>query len=573
MGTAFTYQGRLLDGANPADGTYSMYFTLYDASSGGNLIASQPTNTVSVSGGLFTVDLDFGAASFDGSERWLQINVRTNDGVGVDLSPRTRLAPAPHAIYASTSGTVINGAIQVSQLGTPGGPPSPGQVLSYNGSSLAWQTPSGGLWSLNGADIYYNSGNVGIGTTTPSAYGHGGSAKILEVNNGDTAANSQAHLMLYSGVNSILNSSIGTITWAQPGGMAAHIAAFTRSATPGTAAGSLMFGTRGAADPASTVRMVIQDDGNVGIGTETPASKLHVQGDQTTTGNLSVGGDVLASSHSVQFDNIAIAYHQWAMEPQSPGILQFVHSFTDHITGISGSENVLTMANGYVGIGTDTPLAKLEVQSSGSAVGVRGSSQGNDGVVGTSDSDGKSGVFGYTTHANGWGGFFMNTAGGEALHAEGNAYINGSATVNCLTINGGCDVAEPFHLSTPEIPKGSVVVIDENNPGQLKLSEGPYDKRVAGILSGANGVHAGICLSQQGFTDGGQNVALSGRVYVLADASNSPINPGDLLTSSNTPGHAMRVSDHARAQGAILGKAMTGLNQGRGFVLVLVSLQ
>jgi hypothetical protein len=117
------------------------------------------------------------------------------------------------------------------------------------------------------------------------------------------------------------------------------------------------------------------------------------------------------------------------------------------------------------------------------------------------------------------------------------------------------------------------VVIDEDHPGQLKLSDRAYDKHVAGILSGANGVRAGIRLSQQGFNDGGQNVALSGRVYVLADASSGEIKPGDLLTTSDTPGHAMRVTNHAQAQGAILGKAMSSLEQGKGMVLVLVTLQ
>ena len=60
---------------------------------------------------------------------------------------------------------------------------------------------------------------------------------------------------------------------------------------------------------------------------------------------------------------------------------------------------------------------------------------------------------------------------------------------------------------------------------------------------------------------------------MLADATDGAIQPGDLVTSSATPGHAMKVADHARAQGAILGKAMTGLKQGRGLVLVLVTLQ
>jgi len=80
-------------------------------------------------------------------------------------------------------------------------------------------------------------------------------------------------------------------------------------------------------------------------------------------------------------------------------------------------------------------------------------------------------------------------------------------------------------------------------------------------------------LSQQGVLEGNHNVALSGRVYVQADASKDPIKPGDLLTTANTPGHAMKVTDPARAQGAILGKAMTPLREGRGLVLVLVSLQ
>jgi hypothetical protein len=105
------------------------------------------------------------------------------------------------------------------------------------------------------------------------------------------------------------------------------------------------------------------------------------------------------------------------------------------------------------------------------------------------------------------------------------------------------------------------------------LSADPYDTRVAGIVSGANGIRPGISLQQEGALDGGQNVALSGRVYVLADATNGAIKPGDLLTSSSTSGHAMKVADHARAQGAILGKAMSALKEGKGMVLVLVTLQ
>jgi hypothetical protein len=148
-------------------------------------------------------------------------------------------------------------------------------------------------------------------------------------------------------------------------------------------------------------------------------------------------------------------------------------------------------------------------------------------------------------------------------------------TCATITITGGSDLAEPFQFAPAdkEIPQGSVVVIDEKNPGQLKMSDEPYDTRVAGVVSGANGINPGIQMQQQGLLEGGRNVALTGRVYVHADASNGAIKPGDLLTTSSTPGHAMKVTDHAKAQGAVLGKAMTGLSEGKGMVLVLVSLQ
>jgi hypothetical protein len=155
------------------------------------------------------------------------------------------------------------------------------------------------------------------------------------------------------------------------------------------------------------------------------------------------------------------------------------------------------------------------------------------------------------------------------------AIVSGPLTCCTLTITGGCDLAEPFPISKAEqqISEGAVMVIDEQNPGRLKLASRPYDTRVAGVVSGANGINPGIQMQQQGLLEGGKNVALTGRVYVQADVSNGAIEPGDLLTTSSTPGRAMKVTDHLRAQGAILGKAMSGLREGNGMVLVLVTLQ
>lgn len=171
----------------------------------------------------------------------------------------------------------------------------------------------------------------------------------------------------------------------------------------------------------------------------------------------------------------------------------------------------------------------------------------------------------------GWSGGALGTAsGGERAALTWDT--TGEVKVKVLTITGGADVAEPFDMPA-QIEPGSVVVIDPDRPGQLKLADEPYDSRVAGVVSGAGGVQPGLALRQEGQLDSGRNVALTGRVYVLADAAESPIRPGDLMTTSTTPGHAMKALDRARTPGAVLGKAMTRLESGRGLVLVLVTLQ
>lgn len=153
--------------------------------------------------------------------------------------------------------------------------------------------------------------------------------------------------------------------------------------------------------------------------------------------------------------------------------------------------------------------------------------------------------------------------------------VNQAGVLTCNTMNilGGADLAEPFAVSGENVPKGAAMIIDDANPGSLKMSCEAYDTRVAGIVSGANGITPGIHLKQSGKLDGGENIALSGRVYALADAGSASIKPGDLLTTSSTPGHIMKAADPARAQGAIIGKAMSALPAGKGYVLVLVNLQ
>ena len=98
---------------------------------------------------------------------------------------------------------------------------------------------------------------------------------------------------------------------------------------------------------------------------------------------------------------------------------------------------------------------------------------------------------------------------------------------------------------------------------------------VAGIISGAKGLAPGMVMQAEGQThaDGEHPVALTGRVWCWCDASFGAIEPGDRLTTSATPGHAMKAADSQRAIGAVIGKAMTPLADGRGLVLVLVQPQ
>ena len=165
--------------------------------------------------------------------------------------------------------------------------------------------------------------------------------------------------------------------------------------------------------------------------------------------------------------------------------------------------------------------------------------------------------------------------------SDGTTTINlnggtGRGIVNVLEIRGGSDLSEQFEINTrdAEGEPGTVVCIDPANPGKLVVCDHAYDSTVAGIISGAGGVNPGMLMGQHGsVADGEHPVALTGRVYVQASACNGSIRPGDLLTTSDSPGHAMKVTDHSRAQGAVLGKAMTALTDGTDLVLVLVSLQ
>jgi hypothetical protein len=111
------------------------------------------------------------------------------------------------------------------------------------------------------------------------------------------------------------------------------------------------------------------------------------------------------------------------------------------------------------------------------------------------------------------------------------------------------------------------------NEERLRQCREAYDTKVAGVLSGGGDCKPGIVLGKQASQSKRMPLALNGKVYCKVDAQYGTITTGDLLTTSSTPGHAMKVSDPSRASGAILGKALRPLKQGRGLIPILVALQ
>ncbi|MFQ3610856.1 MAG: hypothetical protein SNJ72_05090 [Fimbriimonadales bacterium] len=263
--------------------------------------------------------------------------------------------------------------------------------------------------------------------------------------------------------------------------------------------------------------------GNVGVGTSAPTERLHVVGNQRLDGNLRIlspnntiqfGATSGANSPMIRMFDSGTSNANRMVIAHSPSFSNWGLQYRDsddsfHFLGDGTTQVRIGLGDGRVGIGTATPATTLDV--------------------------------------------------------------NGTTRTKVLEITGA-DLAEKFPTSETVQP-GMVVEIDPENQGKLRLARGAYSKRVAGIVAGANGMPTGVVLGNLPESEGHVPIAMNGRVWVYADATEQAIEPGDLLTTAERPGYAMAVSNASQAHGAILGKAMTALKKGEtGFVLVLVNL-
>lgn len=231
-------------------------------------------------------------------------------------------------------------------------------------------------------------------------------------------------------------------------------------------------------------------------------------------------------------------------------------------------------------------------ESAGQGDGVAGFSQSGTGVFGEGPGNGVHGksaagraVYGENTAGgDGVGGFSQTGTGVAGVSASGNGvygrsdsgmagYFDGHLQVTGEIRMDGADFAEQFTVPLDVAP-GTVMVIGE--AGQLAISNGSYDKRVAGVVAGAGRYRPGIVLDTSGqpvVDRARQAVSLMGKTYCMADADHGAIAVGDLLTTADRPGCAMRAADRDRAFGAVLGKALEPLSEGQRLIAILVALQ
>jgi hypothetical protein len=544
----------IVDRARDRDGADKLWVTSRDGSGIGTELTVARDETGAVAG------------TTTSSERALEqrgeSQKRGNDerGVETDAQHQPAAAQSAAAITAGTMGRIAkftsatelgNSAMTEANNNVGIGTTNPSGRLHIVGSAetagTLWFQPDSGKganhshvhWGSTG-DWYVRSaaaagkvvlqdtgGNVGIGTSNPTS-----SRLTIEGQDALTVRGYQPFVTFLDGSNANARGAIQQV--------AGGLNLFTDSYLKG-------------ANPFAFLRL--DNSGNLGIGSATPKAKLEV---------ASGSGDILRLIGYEPFITLFDSNRGY-----TPTYIQNAGGslvFKPAGFGACCAAMVIRETTGNVGIGPANPLDKLHVAGDYLRVDGRANEQvyiGGDGVGNDAQL-------------------------GSANPSVANVVLWNRATnkhmklvASALTITGGADFAENFDLSdAPKAPKakaaqpGMVVSIDPAHPGKLKLSAQAYDRRVAGVISGAGGVNPGMMLSQAGtLADGQHPVALSGRVYVQVDASQGAVEPGDFLTTSPTPGHAMKATDSAKAQGAILGKAMTGLKEGKGLVLVLVTLQ
>lgn len=338
------------------------------------------------------------------------------------------------------------------------------------------------------------------------------------------------------------------------------------------------------------------------VGESTEGKVAAVKGDNTGSGGFGVWG-ICATGHGVHGDstssrgvvgtsqsfhgvygksrdNVGVAGESEMMH----GVLGVCHNSSG--AGVFGTND--KGGDGVFGTGRRGVVGEsVEFQ------GVSGKSTKNAGIVGESVEF--HAVFGISHSAHNGGVIGINDAGGWGVvgRSESNTGVSGESNTGVgvhgkggrlagffegdVEVTGdirlaNADCAEDFDVSgTEKVEPGTVMVL--GNEGTLSASQHAYDKRVAGVISGAGDYKPGIVLDTRQTQGNRQPIALMGKVFCKVDAQFGAIEVGDLLTTSPTPGHAMKTSDPFKAFGAVIGKALRPLSAGQALIPILIALQ
>lgn len=556
--TQVSYQGELKKDGTLFTGSAQMKFALVNggaafwSNDGTSATGEEPDTSVPVTvdqgifsvllGGTGMVPLTANAIAGLSSA---SLRVWVNTGAGFELLPDQALASAAFALHSesaerSFSGFTANGVIESTSGGfkfpdgtlqttaatSTGGGGTLDQAYDFGGPGAGRTiTADAGAVQVNGTDGLRVNGSIGVGANTIAP-----TAKISVKNVGGNDTTKLLSFDEATGDEFYLES--GFAGASDTGNFLKLNTAWTSSA------------------------MVWRGDGHVGLGTNSPGARLQVLHVGSGTASPALNAANLAS------DGIAITATNVSTQPTmvvtqagSGDILTLNPPGGGSPPTRVDNQGRLRLAANFGGGVSGAPIYSENVASNGVAVWAKAS--GTDGTL--------------ILEQAGTGSLIRGFKSGSLKFEVQNS---GRVVTTALQITGGGDLAEPFHIrDDARVEPGSVLVIDARHEGRLKISDRAYDACVAGVASGAGGIEPGITLIPGDKQIGGREVALSGRVYVLADASTGAIAPGDLLTTSDVAGHAMKATDPRRRQGAILGKAMSGLAEGRGLVLALVTLQ
>jgi hypothetical protein len=459
-GSAFTYQGQLKHGGMPADGLYDFQFSLWN-----DPTSTDPHDQIGttlteinqpVTNGLFSIELDFGAGAFTGDARFLEIAVRLGHSGAeyTTLTPRQKLTPTPYASTAlktvgvdgysldAADGSPVN-AVYVDSAGNVGvGTTSPDQKLDVAGTAKmtgfqlgeattlghvltadangvgTWQAPTGGgssPWQYGLEDnIYYNNGNVGIGTgsaQTPVQPLHveGNGYFRDNVGIGTTTPDHPLHVVTNSG-SAILGRT--TDSGSTISGVYGESIRADTAAVRGMATGTGGKGVSGSAPDGTGV---------YGYTESTTHSGVYGYNEAATGDAVGVMGESLNSPTGRGVYGKADGTSGRGVVGQVTGASGYgVYGLAVGGTGVSGDSQTGNGVSGYtVGSGAAGVLGYNEAPS-GDAVGVMGESPespNGHGVYGRADGAYGRGVFGEVTDTSGYG-VYGKAVGGVGVYGE-----------------------------------------------------------------------------------------------------------------------------------------------------------